>query len=101
MVKESKYVVIGVKPHVVLPVLQEVYESIISSFHVIVSVANGITTSTFEEVPYCALRTYLVGGKHAAMTPSGVSCCIMNGLQKLTWVTMISVNWPFRLVISR
>ena len=42
-------VFIGVKPHLVLQVLKEIYDNVTGQ-HIIVSVANGITTTTFEKV---------------------------------------------------
>ena len=50
MVQHSQFVIIAVKPHLVLSVIEEVHQTIISGVHVIVSVANGITTSAFEQV---------------------------------------------------
>lgn len=47
--KSSQVVFIGVKPHLVLHVLKEIYDNI-SGDHVVVSVANGITTQVFEQV---------------------------------------------------
>ena len=47
----SKLVFIGVKPHLVLQVLKEVHDNV-SGNHVIVSIANGIKTTTFEQVYY-------------------------------------------------
>ena len=52
MVQNSQFVIIAVKPHLVLSVIEEVHQTIISGVHVIVSVANGITTSAFEQVPH-------------------------------------------------
>ena len=40
---------IGVKPHLVLQILKEVYDNITGN-HLVVSLANGITTETFEQV---------------------------------------------------
>ena len=45
----SQMVFIGVKPHLVLQILKEIYDNVTGN-HVIVSIANGLTTATFEQV---------------------------------------------------
>ena len=47
----SQLVFIGVKPHLVLKVLKEVHDNVLGN-HVIVSIANGIKTTTFEQVSH-------------------------------------------------
>jgi pyrroline-5-carboxylate reductase len=49
VVDTSQLVFIGVKPHLVLQVLKEIYDNVTGN-HVIVSIANGITTTTIEQV---------------------------------------------------
>ncbi|XP_028401530.1 pyrroline-5-carboxylate reductase 3-like [Dendronephthya gigantea] len=48
VVDTSQMVFIGVKPHLVLQVLKEIHDNVTGQ-HIIVSVANGITTTTFEK----------------------------------------------------
>ena len=50
VVQKSQFVFIGVKPYQVLKVMKEVHDNIVHSFHVVVSLANGIKISAFEEV---------------------------------------------------
>ena len=49
-VEKSDLVIIAVKPDKVRHVLEEVRQSIDPSRHVVMSIAGGVTVTTFEEV---------------------------------------------------
>ena len=63
-VKQSKVVFIAVKPHIVSTVLREVYDHVTSN-HIIVSIAGGITLETLEKVCQificCVYMTCIIG----------------------------------------
>lgn len=48
-VENSDVIIIAVKPDVVRPVLREINQKIDPKRHVVLSVAGGVTVSTFEE----------------------------------------------------
>ena len=67
----SQMVFVGVKPHLVLQILKEIYKNV-NGDHIIVSIANGLTTTTFEQ--------HLPDGTSVIRTLPNMPCAVQAGV---------------------